>query len=87
MVKGLHDKAVKPDEFKGVSQDVLTLLTCQDFSLCYGVLLVFRICKHNLYRSASLMVCLGFFYFPVMYCSRFNITLSTALTHNPCYYN
>lgn len=77
MVKGLHDKAVKPDEFKCVFQDVLTLLTCQDFSLCYGVLLVFRICKHSLYRSALLMVCLGFF---LLSCY-----VLLQIQHNPLY--
>lgn len=34
--KELYDKAVKPAEFKGVSQDVLAPLTSQDFNLCYG---------------------------------------------------
>lgn len=43
MVKGLHDKTVKPAEFKGVPQDILTplpsqetLKAFQDFNLCYG---------------------------------------------------
>lgn len=45
IVKGLHAKAVKPAKFKGVSQDVLTPLTFQDFSCATEILLVLRICK------------------------------------------